>query len=343
MSTRIKHEYPKKTLFISWSGIYSKRIAERLKTSLEKIFSNKLTCFVSTKDIASGEDWYDKIKNELAKSSLGILCITKENIKAPWLYFEAGALVGNNLNVIPLLINCDQISLNDTPISANQSIQFYNPEQFKKMLNDIREKLNLLPDTDREILDEIYKTQYNNLKDDLKPQLDKLKSQRYFSERYIYPQDVNTMTMDTIYISAPMSTITSEEYVDQQRFLKRLSDSLQKNEICKTIYCPAIETTVEEWDGITTAVKKNYTKLRQVQHLIVIYPRSMPTSSLVEIGYGIALCKNIIIFYKDKLPFMLNGAAEDIPHLHTRRYRTYQDIIRAINTDRSLFEARKDE
>ena len=109
------------------------------------------------------------------------------------------------------------------------------------------------------------------------------------------------------------------------------------------MYCPAIEVESEEWEGITTAVKDNFTKLRQIQQLIVIYPRNVSTSALVEIGYGIALCKNIVIFYKEKLPFMLDGAAEDIPHLHTRSYKEFSDIIKAINTDHSLFEVKRDE
>lgn len=108
------------------------------------IFRNSIRCFVSTQDIASGEDWYNKIKGELQSSSLGIVCVTKENVKAPWLFFEAGALIGNNMRVIPLLINCDQGSLDHSPISSKQSIQFYLPDRFYKMLYDISKEFGLL-------------------------------------------------------------------------------------------------------------------------------------------------------------------------------------------------------
>lgn len=63
-----------------------------------------------------------------------------------------------------------------------------------------------------------YKDAYTCMKANLNNVLDELKSKRYFSERYIYPQDINTMTMETIYISAPMSTLTPEEYKEQQVF-----------------------------------------------------------------------------------------------------------------------------
>ena len=54
----------KNKIFISWSGKNSKKIAIELKKSLEKeIFATSgLECFVSTVDIASGDDWWNKIK-----------------------------------------------------------------------------------------------------------------------------------------------------------------------------------------------------------------------------------------------------------------------------------------
>lgn len=333
-----------KRISISRSGKYSKRIAEELKIIFEEYtFFKSVSCFVSTQDIASGEDWYNKIKSELKKSSLGIMIITKENVKAPWLYFEAGAMIGNYVKVIPLLVNCDQQSLEKSPIRVNQCVQFYEPERFKKMLSDIDEMLSINTTLNKDVLENIYRESYEKMKTNLKPILEELKSKRYFSERYIYPNDINTITMDTVYISAPMSTLTDGEYVQQQCFLKNFKHVLFESRNFSNVYCPAIDIETNKWQGITTAVKDNFNELRQVQHLIVIYPKSVATSSLVEIGYGIALCKNVLIFYKEELPFMLKGSAEDIPHLNTRKYEIYEDIITAVMTDRSLFEVKRDE
>ena len=84
-----------KKIFISWSGDNSKQIARALKDSLENtIFKDTgLECFVSDVDISSGDDWWNKIKTELKKCKLGIACITKENLRAPWIYFESGAMI----------------------------------------------------------------------------------------------------------------------------------------------------------------------------------------------------------------------------------------------------------
>lgn len=277
------------------------------------------------------------------KANLGILIITKENVKAPWLYFEAGALVGNSLEVIPLLVNCDHQSLENSPIISKQCVQFYVEKQFFKMLDDIKSKYKFLRGLSDEETKNRYKRSYINIRKHLENEMEEMKKERYFSERYIYPQDINTMTMNTVYISAPMSSITLEDFRKNKLFLITLKKMLIEDQMFDNVICPAIERDEEDWSGITTAVKTNYRNLRRIQHLIVFYPKHIPTSSLLEIGYGIALCKNIIIFYKDELPYMLKGAAEDIPHLHTRKFVNNEDIIKAIKSDKGLFEVKRNE
>jgi hypothetical protein len=48
--------------------------------------------YVSSEDIDKGARWSTDIAKELEDSTFGILCVTKENVHAPWLTFEAGAL-----------------------------------------------------------------------------------------------------------------------------------------------------------------------------------------------------------------------------------------------------------
>lgn len=246
---------PQITIFISWSGNYSKIIAEELKRVIEQdVFAKEnVRCFVSTMDIASGEDWYNKIKNELRKSKLGIICITKENVKAPWLYFEAGALVGHNMRVVPLLVNCDQRSLEHTPIQSNQSIQFYTTERFLKMLDDIRAMFGFLGELKEEERENRYHRAYDKMKQNLKPILEEMKGKRYFSERYIYPPEIHTMTMDTVYISAPMSTLSDGEYKEQQAFLRQLSQELLNSKRFKKVYYQCKFKSMNRISDITLA------------------------------------------------------------------------------------------
>jgi hypothetical protein len=48
--------------------------------------------FVSKHDIDSGARWAAVLAEKLEESSFGILCLTADNLSAPWLLYEAGAL-----------------------------------------------------------------------------------------------------------------------------------------------------------------------------------------------------------------------------------------------------------
>ena len=74
--------------------------------------------WVSTKDIDRGALWFQTLNEELAKTNIGIICLTKENLMKPWILFEAGALAkGLSTNrVIMLLIDLQPTDLS-SPLS----------------------------------------------------------------------------------------------------------------------------------------------------------------------------------------------------------------------------------
>jgi hypothetical protein len=48
--------------------------------------------WLSDKDIDAGERWSVEVGKELEASNFGVICLTRENISAEWILFEAGAL-----------------------------------------------------------------------------------------------------------------------------------------------------------------------------------------------------------------------------------------------------------
>lgn len=78
-------------VFISWSGERSKAVAEALGDWLPKVIQ-AVRPFVSTNSIEKGTRWRDVLSNELEQSRFSIICLTPENLTAPWILFEAGAL-----------------------------------------------------------------------------------------------------------------------------------------------------------------------------------------------------------------------------------------------------------
>lgn len=332
-------------IFISWSGNISKEIAKALKICLEKeIFPNTgFSCFVSNLDIASGSDWWNKIKRELKTCKMGILCITKENLKAPWIYYEAGAMIAQEIPAVPLLISCDIKFLQDSPLKGNQCVNFYNEPQFVKMLLDINNKMHLLSiNEDQQKM--IYSAEYNKLKSNLEPYLKKLTAMRIFNEKYIYPNNVSIVMKNTIYICVPMSSINETEYLDYRNQVIQIEKELKRIGFTNVI-CPMINIKSQSnFDGKTKAIKENFANLKRVDSMIVIYPRNMPSSILVELGYGISLSKRIVIFYKESLPYLVEKSGETMEHVKTYQYDDLSDINKIINSDgMALFEGGNDE
>ena len=78
-------------VFISWSGNTSLKVAQIFREWLPSVIQS-IEPYVSSEDIDKGARWSTDIAKELEDSTFGILCVTKDNLEAPWLSFEAGAL-----------------------------------------------------------------------------------------------------------------------------------------------------------------------------------------------------------------------------------------------------------
>ncbi|HSY92351.1 MAG TPA: TIR domain-containing protein [Candidatus Binatus sp.] len=78
-------------IFISWSGPRSRAVAEALKDYLP-IIVNAFNPWLSCADIDKGARWASELAAALATAKAGIVCLTPNNLTAPYILFEAGAL-----------------------------------------------------------------------------------------------------------------------------------------------------------------------------------------------------------------------------------------------------------
>jgi hypothetical protein len=78
-------------VFLSWSGDRSRAVADAL-SELLPIILQAARPWVSNHDIAPGSRWGIELSRELEGTNFGVLCLTAENLGAPWLLFEAGSL-----------------------------------------------------------------------------------------------------------------------------------------------------------------------------------------------------------------------------------------------------------
>lgn len=112
-------------VFISWSGDLSRRIAVAFRDWLPSVIQ-AIQPYVSSEDIDKGARWVSDIAKELEQSSFGILCVTQENLDAPWLNFEAGALSKSidKSRVCPFLFGLKRSDITTGPLLQFQSTLF---------------------------------------------------------------------------------------------------------------------------------------------------------------------------------------------------------------------------
>ena len=127
-------------VFISWSGERSRQVAVALRDWLPDVIQ-AIEPFMSQQDIPKGARWGIQLPRELEGTSVGIVCLTAENLTAPWILFEAGALsktVEQTL-LCTYLLGLEPINLSP-PLSDFQATRA-NAEETLQMLLSINAAL----------------------------------------------------------------------------------------------------------------------------------------------------------------------------------------------------------
>lgn len=148
-------------LFISWSGENSKRIAYALRDWLPMVLQ-AVKPWMSSYDIEKGNRWHSEMTFQLQESSFGILCLTPDNLNAPWVLFEAGALSKSidGSHVVPYLYGFDPSELRGPLVQFQAALA--NKEDTKRLIFSLNRVLeeNRLAES---VLDEIYEIMWPRL------------------------------------------------------------------------------------------------------------------------------------------------------------------------------------
>jgi hypothetical protein len=78
-------------VFISWSGRRSRWIAEAMRSWLPKVIQAARP-WMSEREVQKGTRGLHEIARALEGIKVGVTCLTPENLGAPWILYEAGAL-----------------------------------------------------------------------------------------------------------------------------------------------------------------------------------------------------------------------------------------------------------
>jgi len=152
-------------VFISWSGQTSKEIAEIFRQWIPSVIQMAKPYF-SPDDISKGVRWNSEISQELNKSKIGIICLTKDNLNSPWIMFEAGALSKNieNTKVCPILFDIEPTDIQG-PLIQFQAAKF-NKEEIKKVMKMINLELGDIS-MKSNVFEKVFEMWWPNLEEDI--------------------------------------------------------------------------------------------------------------------------------------------------------------------------------
>lgn len=121
-------------IFVSWSGDLSRKIAEVLKKWIPCIIQS-VEVFFSPEDIEKGDNWDRTILTQLSECKYGVICLTSENINAPWVNFEAGAIAKTlDSRVATLMIDIKPSDIRG-PLSRYQATKFEKDDFYQLILS----------------------------------------------------------------------------------------------------------------------------------------------------------------------------------------------------------------
>lgn len=126
------------SVFISWSGDTSKLIASELRDWIPAVLQFAKPYFTPS-DVEKGTKWSSEISGKLSESSVGIICLTPDNLERPWILFESGALSKgiDSARVCTLLFDVENSDVTG-PLTTFQSTNF-DKTDFKRLLLTINE------------------------------------------------------------------------------------------------------------------------------------------------------------------------------------------------------------
>ena len=152
-------------LFISWSGERSKLLAEGLRKWLPGVI-NAVEPWLSSNDIDPGARWGPELASQLENTRYGIICATSDNLNAPWLLFEAGALSKyvDKSRVVPLILDLKPAEIKG-PLAQFQAVQTTESD-IKKLIIAINQTVfdSGEKGMDKAFVDEAYKLWWPQLK-----------------------------------------------------------------------------------------------------------------------------------------------------------------------------------
>ena len=141
-----------------------------------------------------------------------------------------------------------------------------------------------------------------------------------------------------VFLSIPMSAVKDESAYQENRTLAReVWEAIQQHTSHGTRYCAVIDhATKSEMDDAQAA--NDLAELNASGMFVLIYPRKLASSCLVEVGMAIALDIRCILFVHDKddLPYVLQEIGQQEQNVFIYTYKGISDLTDIVVSQKDV-------
>jgi hypothetical protein len=115
-----------------------------------------------------------------------------------------------------------------------------------------------------------------------------------------------------IFLSTPISSFDSDEErkvykILAEKFISSVKELFPAANVCTEIL---EHSTTEEFDNPESALVADFNAISSCTHFVLVYPRPLATSALMELGYAMAMDIPCLIYANsiDELPYLAKPA-----------------------------------
>ncbi len=303
-------------VFVSHSSA-DKALVDALRELITAAFRDDVEIMYSTASVASGgiaagQSWLEWIHQQIHDSDLTIALLTPLSRSQPWLMWEAGAVSGLGLSrgtaipVVPLLYGIRQEDV-PSPLAQSQTKAGTEAQDIRDLLDSLRltGQLAYASEADLPDLIGVYLTAV---------------------------REIGIPGMYDVFISCPMSSIEGEEYEQMHATIETMIETIGAAGHSAYSAIRRIGNS-RAMDPEDIAAETDLKALTKSRSFLMIYPRSLVSSCLLEAGYGLinGIPSTYFVRRDEDLPYMLRGAVEAYGNARRIRYRDPSQILTLFN------------
>jgi len=127
-------------IFFVWSGELSYRIAELLSKWLPSMIQTVIP-IISADEDKKGAAWFQKLMDQLIQTDFVIVCLSRDNLNSPWLFFETGVIAKSfdQAHVRKILIGDLSDKDIEKPLLNLQSTELRDKEDMRRLIQTINQ------------------------------------------------------------------------------------------------------------------------------------------------------------------------------------------------------------